>query len=60
MERCVFGLLVIVLLLLVVMPALLYFVAWAAARFTGKSPGWLGFPDPGKKRVINATSRDRR
>jgi hypothetical protein len=54
------GLLVIVVLLLVVMPALLYLVAWGAARFTRKSPGWLGFPNPGQKPGGKAVSRDER
>jgi hypothetical protein len=57
MEQCVFGLLLIVVLLLVVMPALLYLVSWAAARFTRKPPPWLGFPDAGKKPGGNAGSQ---
>jgi uncharacterized membrane protein len=46
MERSLLGLLVIVVLLLVVMPALLYLIGWAVPRYTRKAPAWLVFAAP--------------
>ncbi len=44
------GLLVIVVLLLVVMPALLYLVGWAVKRYTEKPPNRIGAPTTAKER----------
>jgi len=38
------GLLVIVVLLLVIMPALLYLVGWGVKRYTDQAPVWIKFP----------------
>jgi hypothetical protein len=43
------GLLVVVVLLLVIMPALLYLLGWGAKRFTEKAPSWVGFAVEAKK-----------
>jgi hypothetical protein len=43
MERPLVGLLVIVVLLLVIMPALLYLLGWGVTRYTRKAPSLLGF-----------------
>ncbi len=46
------ALFVVVVLLLVIVPALIYLVGWAAMRYTGEPPGWIGFPvrrDPADK-----------
>jgi hypothetical protein len=55
------GLVVIVVLLLVVMPALLYFIGWAVPRYTRKAPSWLVFAaardTPGKKPRGEATAK---
>ncbi len=39
------GLLVIVVLLLVAMPALLYLLGAGVARYTRKAPAWFDFPE---------------
>jgi cytochrome oxidase assembly protein ShyY1 len=43
-RRCVVGLLVVVVLLLVIMPAMLYLVGWSVHRATNKSKAWINFP----------------
>jgi len=43
-------LLAIVVLLLVIMPALLYLVAFGAMRYTRKAPARIGSPTTPKKR----------
>lgn len=40
------GLLVVVVLLLVIMPALLYAVGWGVKRYTDQAPVWINFPPP--------------
>jgi hypothetical protein len=59
MEKPLLALFVIVVLLLVVMPGLLYLLAWGAARFTQKSPTWLGFPRAETRVVRGAPPRRR-
>jgi hypothetical protein len=44
MERSLLGLFVIVVLFLVIMPALLYLVGWAAKRYTDQAPVWINYP----------------
>jgi len=46
MERSLVGLLVVVVLLLVIMPALLYVVGWGVKRYTDQTPVWINFPPP--------------
>ncbi len=38
------GLLVVVVLLLVIMPAMLYLVGWSVHLYTNKSTAWINFP----------------
>jgi hypothetical protein len=40
----VLGLLSIVVLLLVIIPALLYLLGWGVARYTKETPSFIGFP----------------
>ncbi len=42
------GVLVLVVLLLVIMPALLYLIAWVAQRYIGQTPLWINFAPPPK------------
>jgi hypothetical protein len=44
MEKSVLGLLSIVVLLLVIMPALLYLLGWGVARYAREVPKFIGFP----------------
>jgi hypothetical protein len=46
------GLLVLVVLLWVIMPALLYLVGWGVARYTKKAPAWIGFAALRKAKMV--------